>query len=54
LTTKDTKGAKGSEDVTLDAILEFGVVEVDEQANIHASQFHLRVTNGKNLRVLRE
>jgi len=36
-TTKDTKSTKGarleSENKTFDAVLQFGVVEVDEQAN---------------------
>jgi len=35
-TTKDTKSAKESEDEALDAVFEFGVVETDQQSNLHA------------------
>jgi hypothetical protein len=34
-TTKDTKSAKGSKYETLDAVFEFCVVEVDQQADLH-------------------
>ena len=40
-TTKDTKSTKKSENETLDAIFQFGDVEVNQQTDLHASQFHV-------------
>jgi hypothetical protein len=40
-TTKDTKSTKESENETLDAIFQPGVVEVDQSPDPHAGQFHV-------------
>ena len=40
-TTKDTKSTKVSEYKSFDAVLEFGYVEVDQQARLDACQFHV-------------
>jgi hypothetical protein len=40
-TTKDTKSTKVSENESLDAVLEFGYVKVDQQARLDACQFHV-------------
>ncbi len=55
-TTKDAKSTKEkgreSENKMFAAILQFSVVEVDEQSNLHAGQFHvsqrLRFVNGNS------
>ena len=40
-TTKNTKSTNRSENKTLDAILQFGVVEIDQPFDLYASQFHI-------------
>jgi hypothetical protein len=40
-TTKDTKSTKGSEDKALNAILQPGDVEVDQQSGLDPGQLHI-------------
>ena len=41
ITTKDTKSTKVSENVSLDAVFQFGYVEIHQQARLDACQFHV-------------